>query len=314
MAMSGVLTITLNPSIDLYTQVDKLAPARKLRCAAERRDPGGGGLNVARVMHRMGGDVLAAFPCGGLAGQMLDRLLRAEGLNRLALPARGDVRENVTVLETASNEEYRFILPGPHFGPEDWRQILSRIEALPEQWDWLVLSGSLPPGAPADAYAQLARLGRARGARIAVDASGAALRAALSERVGLVKPNLDELRELTGRPLKDLPSRVEAARQLARSGAAEIVLLSMGGEGALLATADGAWRAPAIAIDPVSTIGAGDSFVGAMLWALTADRSLEAAFRYAVAAGAAALLTPGTDLCMRQDVERLHARVELAAL
>lgn len=309
--MGAILTITLNPAIDVSTSVDQLLPSVKLRCAPERRDAGGGGVNVARVAHRLGANVLAAHTSGGIVGKLLDQLLDQEGVPHLALPVSGETREDITVFERATAREYRFILPGPNLSSEDWTTCLERLRELEPRFDLVVLSGSLPPGAPNDAYAAIVRTAKASGARVIVDASGKAQRAALEEGVFLIKPNLEELRALADAPLPDEPSWIEASRKLIEARFAEIVVLSLGDKGALLATKDEIWRAEAAVNDVVSSIGAGDSLVGAMAWALDAGLAVSECFRYGVAAGSAALLAPGTQLCARQDVERLLPRVAL---
>jgi 6-phosphofructokinase 2 len=309
--MGAILTITLNPAIDVSTSVDQLLPSVKLRCAPERRDAGGGGVNVARVAHRLGARVLAAHTSGGIVGKLLERLLAEENVPNLVLPVSGETREDITIFETATGREYRFILPGPNLSGEDWEKCLVRLRALEPSFDLVVLSGSLPPGAPANAYASIASAAKATGARVVVDASGKALSAALEEGVFLTKPNLEELRALVGAPLPDEQSWVEASRRLIEARSAEIVVLSLGSRGALLATKDEVWRAEPAPVEVVSSIGAGDSFVGAMIWALDAGLPLRECFRYGVAGGSAALLASGTQLCTRHDVERLLPRVVL---
>ena len=312
--MPHIVTLTLNPAVDLATSVDRMEPVRKLRCSAGRRDPGGGGINVARVVKRLGADVTAVYPAGGYAGAWLERLIDAEGVNSLAVPIRDETREDVTVFEEASGQQYRFVLPGPRLDADEWAACLEAVATLGPGADFVCASGSLPPGVPDDVYAQLAGRAAGWGARLALDTSGAALKAALTGRVYLIKPSLGEMRELTGAPLDDAAARVRACRDLVDRGQVEIVALSLGAEGAMLVTADSAWAAPALDIVPVSTVGAGDSFLGAMVWALASGEALADAFRYAVAGGSAALVAPGTELCLAEDVKRLIDQVRLERL
>ena len=176
-------------------------------------------------------------------------------------------------------------------------------------------SGSLPPGAPDDFYARIAELARARSIPFALDTSGPALRAALARGVDVLKPSLREMRELTGQPLADPASCVAACRALIEQGRARTVALTLGGQGAILATAAGAWRAWPLPITPVSAVGAGDSFLAALLCALAAGASHPEAFRHGVAAGSAALLSPGTQLCQPEMVRELlgHVVIDIAA-
>jgi 6-phosphofructokinase 2 len=312
--MPGVVTLTLNPAIDLSTTVERVEPVRKLRCGAARRDPGGGGINVARVISRLGGPVTAVYPVGGYVGQLLHRLVEAEGVASLAVPVSGETREDVTVLDEASGEQYRFVLPGPRLAAAEWDACLEALAGLGPGSDFVCASGSLPPGAPDDAYARVARIARGWGARFVLDTSGAALEAALDGPIYMIKPNLRELCELTGARLTDQASMVAACRGLIARGHVEVVALSLGSDGALLVTADQAWRAPALPIVPASTVGAGDSFLGAMVWALAAGKPLAEAFRYAVAGGSATLLAAGTGLGSAADVERLLAQVTVEAM
>jgi 6-phosphofructokinase 2 len=309
--MTVILTLTPNPAIDISTSVDRVRPGPKLRCASSSRDPGGGGVNVARVVSRLGGQAVAAFPCGGWTGHELEQLVGREGVESLVTPIRGETRQDFTVFDETTHEEFRFVLPGPRVRDPEWMACLKSIAAFDRKLDFICASGSLPPGAPADFYARVAEIAELKGVPFALDTSGPALKAALSEHVHLCKPNLSELRELVGLALEDETSLVEAGRTLVAAGRTEVVALTMGSEGALLVTAKEAWRARPIGIEPVSTVGAGDSFLGAMVWALASRLSLEDAFRHGCAAGAAALLAHGTELCRAADVRRLLPQVRI---
>ena len=309
LAMTDILTVTLNPALDLSTSTDKVMDTHKLRCAAAQFHPGGGGINVARVVRRLGGDCLALYPAGGMNGQRLRQLLDQEQVRSHSLTIAGETRESFHVHETASGHDFRFVLPGPALSAPEWQACLDFVGALDAPPHYVVASGSLPPGVPGDFYAQLTRLARARGSRVVVDASGPALAAALAEGVYLIKPSLRELRELTGLPLVTEPQWRDAAQRIIEKGQAQVVALSLGEDGALLVTADKALRAGAVPVKVVSTIGAGDSFVGGLLWALHRGIDLEQALPYAMASAAAALLTAGTALCQAADVERLCKEV-----
>lgn len=306
---AAVLTVTPNPSIDVAASTERITPEHKLRCSGLHRDPGGGGINVARVLKRLGTDCAALFPAGGALGRLLQQRLDEESVPAIVLDVAGETRESFTVLERSSGREYRFVLPGPRLGANEWQACIDRVESLLDAFPWVVASGSLPEGVPEDFYARLARLVRRRGGRIAVDASGAALAAALDEGVDLVKPNLRELRELTGEALEDEEDWVRAADGIVRAGNAGIVALSLGHRGALLVAAGEKIRAPALDVDIAGTVGAGDSFVAAAVWRLACGGSLDDALRHGVAAGTAALLAPGTSLAQHADIIRLAASV-----
>ena len=308
-AMTDILTVTMNPALDVSTSTEKVMDTHKLRCTATILHPGGGGINVARVVHRLGGDSLALYPAGGANGQRLQQLIDQEQVPTHCIAIAGETRESFSVHEQSSGRDFRFVLPGPELAPGEWQACLRHVASLQAPPTYLVASGSLPPGVPADFHARLARLAKERGSRLVLDSSGLPLAAALAEGVYLVKPSLRELRELTGHPLDTEQDWHAAALQIIRAGQAQVVALSLGEDGALLVTADRALRARSLPVRVASSIGAGDSFVGGLLWALNRREELEQAFRYGMAAGAAALLAPGTALCQAADVERLHREV-----
>ncbi len=302
---STIVTLTLNPALDISTAVPRVEPVHKLRCEPPRFDPGGGGINVARVIRRLGGSALAVYPEGGSTGQRLSYLLKAEGTPTRATRIAGETRESFTVMDQASAAEYRFVLPGPVLSAAELEACMDTAVGATSPPGFVIVSGSLPPGAGADCLADLAGRARAAGLRLVVDTSGPPLAAALDAGVYLAKPNLRELSDLIGNPLPDTASRVRACRDLIASGGASALALSLGAEGALLVTSDAAWSSPGLPVEPVSSVGAGDSFLAGFLWALGRDLGLLDGFRHAMAAGAAALLSPGTELCRPADVVRL---------
>ena len=309
--MESIVTLTANPAIDVSTGVEEIVPTRKLRCTAARRDAGGGGINVARVVRRLGSEVAAIYPAGGSTGRLLAELVEREGVRSVAIAVRPETREDFTVQERKSGNQYRFVLPGSPLAEPEWQACLDALKAIAGRPRFVVGSGSLPPGVPDDFYARAARIAKADGAKMVVDTSGPAFAAALTEGVYLVKPNLRELQELTQVPLSDQAAQIKACRTLIETGAAEVVALTLGAHGALLVTRESAQLARAQPLEPVSAVGAGDSFVGAMVWRLAGGAGILEAFRYAVAAGSAAVLNPGTELCHAADVTRLYERIEL---
>lgn len=309
--MSDILTITMNPAVDITTSADTVAPTHKIRCGESRRHPGGGGINVARVIQRLGGDCTAMFPAGGSSGEVFKRLLDEEKIPSVCLPIAGETRESFSVRESSTGLEYRFVLPGPHMAPAQWQACLDQVARLQPAPRFVVASGSLPPGVPPDFYARLTRLVRSNGGQLVLDTSGPALAAALDQGVYLVKPSLRELRELVGQPLETQTQWLEAAHNLINRGKTHVVVLSMGEGGAWLVTASETCFAPALPVQVVSAIGAGDSFVGGMVWALARGLTVREAFRYGVAAASAAVLSVGTGLCSPADVMRLHDQVTL---
>lgn len=307
--MDTILTVTMNPTIDKTTHVDRVAPGQKLRCAAPRHDPGGGGINVSRAVGKLGGEATAVYPAGGPMGAVLENRLNEEDVARIQIPIAGWTRENVTVLDDSGEQHYRFNMPGPELSESDWRRCLDRVREFRPLPDYVVASGSLPPGVPDDFYGRLVRLGREWDARVVVDTSGDALRAAAREGLYLLKPNMRELGQLAGGPIEDEEQQEEAATELVRSGQAEVVVVSLGAAGALLVTEDRCERLRAPVVNIRSKIGAGDSMVAGMVLALSGGWDLVEAVRYGIASGAAAVMTPGTELCRKEDTERLYERI-----
>lgn len=311
--MQPILTLTVNPALDISTSTELVTSGHKLRCSASRVDPGGGGVNVARVVQRLGGRTLAIYTAGGPTGEAYRRLIEAERIPTLVVPISGSTREDFTVDETATGNQFRFVLEGPELREAEWRACLALLEESIPVGGYVVASGSLPPGVPDDFYARVARVARRHHARCIVDASGPSLAEALAEGVFLVKPSRRELGLQLGLTLESDESQLEAASALVEDGSAELVALTLGGEGAVLASKAGTLRLTVPPVQVRSTVGAGDSFLAAFVLRLAQGRSLEAAFRAAVAAGTATVTTTATELCHRADVERLEAQLEALA-
>ena len=312
--MPDIVTLTINPAIDIFVNVGRVEPTRKLRCSPPKRDPGGGGINVARVAHRLGGDVLSIYPIGGQIGKLLHRLLEREDIESLVTPSHVETRENFTAYEESTGDQYRFVLPGSPLHRAEWEACLDKLAGLAHKPKFVVMSGSLPPGVPEDFFARAVRAAKKLGAATVVDSSGPALAAALEEGVTLVKPNFVELRDYVGGKIDADAEQIAACRKLVTDKRAEMVALTLGEDGALLVTQSQAWRALPLNIEAVSTVGAGDSFLGGMVAALAAGKPLEAAFRTAVAAASAAVMTPGTGLCQPQDVKSLLPKVKISEI
>ena len=231
-------------------------------------------------MKRLGGDVAAIYPAGGATGQLLRRLMDREGVRSLAIPASEETREDFTVFEETTKQQYRFVMPGAPLSEPEWQECLRRAWRTPNLGRiFVVASGSLPPGVPEDFYGRVARVAKEIGAKVIVDTSGPPLKAALKEGVYLIKPNLREFQELTGTSSADDAALIEAGRGLIDRGLVEFIALSLGPHGALLIARDRALRADGLPIKPASVVGAGDSFVGAMVWSLAQDNSLDAALQ-----------------------------------
>ena len=305
--MSRVATVTVNPAVDVSTQVERVVAEDKLRCTAPLREPGGGGINVARVVRELGEDATAIWACGGAIGTLLGQCLDAMDVPHRPIPIAGLTRESMIVFEESSGHQYRFGFPGPELSADEVARCEQVVASLDPAPDFLVLSGSLPPGVDAGFYARLAKSAK-KGTRIVIDTSGEALRRSLEAGACILKPNLRELSQLVGRDLDDDEAIERAARDVVEHHGAEILVVSLGAGGALVATAEGTrhLRAPTVPIR--SKVGAGDSMVAGLVVGLLRGYDPYDAARLAVVTGAAAVMTEGTQLARRDDVDRLFSR------
>ena len=306
--METAATLTLNPTIDASYAVERMVHTHKMRGLAENYDPGGGGINVARVLVRLGATARCHYLSGGATGAALDGLLDRHQLVRVRTPIAGETRIAAAVLDRESGKEYRIVPPGPAVTEPEWQACLGSLAQV--RCRYLIASGSLPPGVPDDFYARAAGIAAERGAKFVLDSSGRGLKGALTGGgVHLVKPSLGELRQLTGADLADEAAIAAAAMALVGEGAAEAVAVTMGHEGALIASAQGPLRLPAIPVQAASAVGAGDSFLAGMVFALSQGADVADAARLGLAAGTAAVLTPGTGLAHPADIHRLRALI-----
>jgi len=312
--MRTIVTLTANPSLDANTAVDHVVAERKLRCDNLDFEPGGGGINVSRALLKLGGSSIACYPSGGPTGEILGDLLDAEGVEQHRVPIEGWTRENFVVFERASFRQYRFGTPGPGLSDREWHKTIEEVEKILPKPDFLVASGSPPPGAPQDFLARVAELGRRLGCQVILDSSGDSFARALREsRVHLIKPNLREFRKLVGKDLKRESELERAALEIVEKGRSDVVVVSMGAAGVLSVSRDGAQRVRAPAVKIESKVGAGDSQVAGMVLSLARGGDLPEAVRFGVAAGAAAVMTPGTELCRKEDAVRLYEEMQVEA-
>ncbi|MEU8112852.1 1-phosphofructokinase [Micromonospora sp. NPDC048947] len=294
-----IVTVTLNPSLDRAVEVDSLIRGEVIRAATAHLDPGGKGVNVSRALLANGVPSVAVVPSGGDEGNQLIRLLEAEGVEVLAVSISGRTRSNITLAEpdgtvTKINE------PGPTMGRAEFDEVADSVLARASGADWVVLCGSVPPGLPADAYAQLCRKLRAAGVRVAVDTSGPALREAALAGATVLKPNRDELADVVGTPLKDLADVVDAAQCL-RAWGADTVVASLGADGAVLVDAEGVRTGTCPVARPRSTVGAGDALLAGFL---AAGAQGATALAEGLAWGAAAVSLPGSRMPGPADLFR----------
>lgn len=305
--MPDIVTLCMNPALDITTDTEVVRPTNKLRCAAARHDPGGGGINVARVAQALGAKSVAVFPAGGPAGEVVNSLLAAESIAVQRVAIGGWTRESFTVNESSTAAQYRFVLPGPELTAAEQTECIRQLRSAVGSARIVVASGSLPPGVPDDFYQQVADVCADLEVKLLLDASGGGLKHVTSGAY-LIKPSLRELSEHVGRELLSEAEQFSAARELVDRGAAECVLVSLGAEGALLVTATAGLRYEPVRVPPGSSVGAGDAMVAGVAVGLTRGWALSEAVRLGIAAGAAVHLTPGTAACTREDTERLFAQ------
>ncbi len=278
-----------------------------------RYDPGGGGINVSRVIKRLGGETVAYGFAGGHTGAALRDLLDQEDLPFRLIEVKHPTRINITFLDEEDGAQYVFSLPGARVDGPEWRQLVSAIRDVDPKPEFLVISGSLPPGLGAGAYEELAKDAREGGVQVLVDASGEPLRVTLKHRPLIVKPNRRELGLLTGQELLGVDDILTASREVLEMGP-QSVIVSLGPDGALAVNAEGAWRASAPPVKTVSKVGAGDSMMAAIVRSLRMGKTLPEALKLGVAAGTAATISPGTELCLVKDIDHLFPKVKVTSI
>jgi 6-phosphofructokinase 2 len=307
--MPAITTITFSPCIDKSTSVPALIPEKKLKCAIPRLEPGGGGVNIARAIKKLGGEATAIFPSGGYTGKYFNHLLEQENIDVVIIETANETRENIIVLDEATNNQYRFGMPGTTLTEKEWKKCLQAVEDIPDA-GFIIASGSLPPGVPDDIYAALAKIAKTKQARFIVDTSGLALKQAAEEGVYMLKPNLGELSSLSGKAEIQTSEVKSIAQAIIAKGSCEVMVVSMGAAGAMLVTAELAETFIPPAVARKSTVGAGDSMVAGIVYYLAQGKSLLQAVQYGVACGTAATLNAGTELCRKADADRLFSLIQ----
>lgn len=303
--MTHIITLTLNPAVDKSCSVEQVLPERKLRCGQPEFHPGGGGINVSRAIAVLGGDSVAYWTCGGAIGNLLRQSLADEGLNHHPIEIAAMTRENLIVFEESSCQQFRFGMPGAPLAEEEVQSCLDLLIRINPPPEYIVLSGSLPPAVDQGLYGRIVEA-MPDLSRVVLDTSGRALQLGLDAGVYLIKPNLHELGQLAGHLIEHDSDIREVASSLIETGKAQVVVTSLGSGGAVLTTADRHEhiRAPTVKIR--SKVGAGDSTLAGIVLALTRGKPISDAVRFGVAAGSAAVMTEGTELCRREDAERLY--------
>lgn len=302
--MSRILCIALNPAIDISSEAETVRHTHKTRTHNQRQNPGGGGINVARVIAELGGHCELIYLSGGATGELLEAMLKPLNIRQVPLKIHDPVRIAYNVREISTNLEYRFVPEGPLVSEAELAPVFDLLEK--SHSEYIIASGSLPRGVPDDTYARMAEIAERKNARFILDTSGDALQTTLARaKVFLVKPSLGELESFVGRKVGHEDAGA-AAQEIIRRGAAQFIAVTLGADGAILVDAERIHRVPAIEVPVQSAVGAGDSFVAAMAWSLAEGHEIGDAFRFGLAAGAATVMTSGTDLCRRADVLSLY--------
>jgi 6-phosphofructokinase 2 len=304
--MANIITLTLSPTVDKSTSVEKLMAEQKLLCEQPKFEPGGGGINVSRGLKRLGLEAVTIFPSGGLTGQRLQALLEKEQITLQPFEVENDTRENFIVVNRSTNEQFRFGMPGSEIYPKEEKALLKILKELSPIPEFIIASGSLPPGISDDFLARVAQIARKNKSKLVIDTSGDALKHAVEEGVYLLKPNLGELGKLIGKDELDTDLADDAAREIIGKGKCEVIVVSMGAQGAYLVTSDITDHINAPTVKKRSTVGAGDSMVAGMVYGLANGYTIREVARMGIACGTAATMNPGTELFKKDDVERLY--------
>ncbi|WP_435954006.1 6-phosphofructokinase II [Dryocola sp. BD626] len=304
--MARIYTLTLAPSLDSATLTPQIYPEGKLRCTAPVFEPGGGGINVARAISHLGGKATAIFPAGGATGEHLSALLRDEKVTIDTVESHDWTRQNLHVHTESTGEQYRFVMPGAALSDDEFHRLEEKVLAI-DSGSILVISGSLPPGINVEKLCSLVKAAQGAGIRCIVDSSGEALKATLEiGNIELVKPNQKELSALVNRDLTQPDDVRKAAQEIVESGKARRVVVSLGPQGALGVDASGCVQVVPPPVKSQSTVGAGDSMVGAMTLKLAENAPLLDMVRFGVAAGSAATLNKGTRLCSLENTQKIY--------
>ncbi len=298
-----IITLTLNPSLDKSTHFTGLVAEQKIRCEKPRYDAGGGGINVSKAIAKLGGNSLCIHTSGGSAGKMLEELIQKEGIENKVISTQNWTRENFIAFENTTKAQYRFGFPGNELFEVEKEKVIETIKEI--KADYLVLSGSLNEGLPTDFYQTITETAKASGIKVIVDTSGEPLRKVLEKGVYLIKPNIGELAKLIGVERLALPEVEKAAKTLIEKGSAEVVVVSLGAEGAILVSKDIIEFVNAPKVEKKSTVGAGDSMVGGMVWAFSQNKTLKEVIQWGVSCGTAATMNEGTQLFKKEDAEKL---------
>ena len=308
--MSQIITITFNPALDKSTSVAEFTPDKKLKCSPPVCGPGGGGINVARAITKLGGEALAVYLAGGDNGKKLHQLLTDEFVKSMVIQTAESTRVNLVIADIANKNQYLLDMPGNEVSDMEWHTCLDKISEM-EDVQYIVASGSLPQGVPTDIFAQVATIAQNKGALLIVDTAGEALKKAVNAGVYMIKPNLRELAGLVGKNQLEIAEVTDAAREVIAYGGCKVLVVSMGRNGAVLVTKELSVKLTPPALTVKSTVGAGDSMVAGIVLSLANNKGLIESVQYGVACGSAATVNYGTELCSRVNADFIYDKITL---
>jgi 6-phosphofructokinase 2 len=294
-----IYTVTLNPALDRTLQVESFAIQQSNRIRSEARYSGGKGIDVSRALLTMGSPNVALGLVGGFDGKEFEGRLLLDGVACSFSRIAGETRTNIIIQDESSGTETALLALGPQVQPSELMDFIARLESLRDM-DFLVVSGSLPPGLTPEVYRRVIEIGNNKGARTVLDTAGEALRHALHAHPSIIKPNWAEVSELAGRQLSDIREIARFCQTLREW--VEIVLVSLGPDGMLMTTPKRILHARPPSVKVRSTVGAGDCAVAGFVHGLAGKEAIADALRRSVAAGTAATLNPGTGLCRSEDI------------
>lgn len=299
------LTITINPCVDKSTSVKGIVPEKKLRCNIPKYELGGGGINVSGALKRLKVETLTLFTSGGRTGKLLETLLQNENLRTMPFPVENETRENFIVMDSLNQQQFRFGFPGLPCTESEQKALLKTLESITDFPEISVISGSLPNGLNAQFIKEIIQICKHKNSKVIIDTSGESLEVAVQEGVYLIKPNIGELATLTGYNELNLQAMEAAATEIINKGAAEIVVVSLGASGATLFYKNGKIHQPAPLVKVKSTVGAGDSMVAGMVYALINNSSMKDLLRMGIACGSATTMAEGTALFDSENVFKI---------
>jgi 6-phosphofructokinase 2 len=304
--MKSIITLTMNPSVDQSSTTPIVTNEKKLRCSNIRYDPGGGGINVTRAINKLGGKSKAFYPAGGNIGNLLEELLKKEKIDQVRFIIRESTRLNIHIIEERSDKQYRFNMPGTPIQEHEWQHVITSLKDFIPSPDYIVASGSLPLNVPIDFYRKLSALSKEINCKLILDTTSEPLKHALNEGLYIIKPNLNEFQQLLGNKVLNKTEIIHKAQQIIQSNQCKYIVISLGKNGAFLITADNYEHLASPFVPIKSRVGAGDCMVGGITLMLAKGKSIKEAVRYGISAGTAAVMTPGTELCRKEDTEQIY--------